>query len=108
MEVSDAISAAGYELYERKNSWIDETKVYRGVNSTWREHSHSVLFEVQVHTPASWHAKQESHQYYEVGQSLDSTLEQRADAARRQREIFSEVPIPPNVADIPSYRKEGW
>ncbi len=108
MEVSDAITAAGYDLYERKNSWVDETKIYQGVNSTWREHNHGVLFEVQVHTPASWHAKQESHEYYEIGQSLASTPEQRADAARRQKEIFSEVPIPPNVADIPSYRKEGW
>jgi hypothetical protein len=108
MEVSDTIAAAGYELYERKNSWVDETKVYQGVNSTWREHSRGVLFEVQVHTSASWHAKQESHSAYEVGQSLASTSEQRADAARRQKEIFSEVPIPPNVEDIPSYRKEGW
>jgi hypothetical protein len=108
MEVSDAISAAGYELYERKNAWVDETKVYQGVNSTWREHSRGVLFEVQVHTPASWHAKQESHPAYEVGQSLASTPEQRTDAARRQRDIFSEVSIPPGVADIPSYRKEGW
>jgi hypothetical protein len=108
MEVSDHITAAGYELYERKNSWVDETKVYQGVNSTWREPAHGVLFEVQVHTPKSWHAKQESHQYYEIGQSLDSTPEQRAYAARRQREIFSEVPIPPNVAGIPSYRKEEW
>jgi hypothetical protein len=108
MAVSDAIAAAGYELFERKNAWADETKVYQGVNSTWREHSRGVLFEVQVHTSASWHAKQESHPAYEVGQSLASTPQQRADAARRQREIFSEVPIPPGVEDIPSYRKEGW
>lgn len=108
MDVSDAIAADGYELYERKNSWTDDTKVYQGVNSTWREPSHSVLFEVQIHTPASWHAKQESHPAYEVAHSLASTREQRADAMRRQREIFSTVPIPPAVADIHSYRKEGW
>jgi len=108
MDVNDAIVAAGYELYERKNAWVDEMKVYQGVNSTWREQTHGVLFEVQVHTPASWCAKQDSHRFYEVGQSLASTSEQRADAARRQKEIFSGVPIPPNVADISSYRKEGW
>jgi len=108
MEVSGAIAAAGYELYERKNAWVDETKVYQGVNSTWREDSHGVLFEVQVHTPESWQAKQESHTFYEVGQSLTSTPEQRADAARRQKEIFAEVSIPPNIRDILSYRKEGW
>lgn len=108
MEVSDAIAAAGYELQERKNAWIDETKVYQGINITWREDSVGILFEVQVHTPTSWHAKQESHRAYEVVQSLISTPEQRAEAVRRQEQLFSEVPIPPNVTDIPNYRKEGW
>jgi hypothetical protein len=108
MEVSEAIAAAGYELYERKNSWVDSTKVYQGVNSTWRDHGNGVLFEVQVHTAASWRAKQDSHHAYEVGESLISTPAQRANTARHQREIFSEVPIPPDVADVPSYRKEGW
>jgi hypothetical protein len=107
-EVCETIATAGYELYERKNAWVDEKKVYQGVNSTWREPSHDILFEVQVHTPASWHAKQESHPLYEIIESPSSTKEQRAEAARRQREIFSEVPIPPDVTDIPSYRKEGW
>jgi hypothetical protein len=108
MEVGDVITAAGYELYERKNTWVDETKVYQGVNSTWREHSRGVLFEVQIHTPASWRAKQASHDAYEVGESPSSTQEQRTDTARLQQEVFSKVPIPPDVADIPSYRKEGW
>jgi len=108
MEISDVTAAAGYELYERKNAWVDETKAYQGVNSTWRDQSHDVLFEVQVHTPASWQAKQASHHAYEVGESPSSTQEQRVDTARLQKEIFSKVPIPPGVADIPSYRKEGW
>jgi hypothetical protein len=107
-EVCATIAAAGYEPYERKNAWVDETKVYQGVNSTWRDPSYDILFEVQVHTPASWHAKQESHPFYEIIESPSSTKEQRADAAKRQREIFSEVPMPPDVTDIPSYRKEGW
>jgi hypothetical protein len=108
MKLSETIGAAGYELYERKNSWVDSTKVYQGVNSTWRDHGNDVLFEVQVHTPASWRAKQDSHQYYAAGDSLTSTPEQRADTARHQRESFSKVPIPPDVANVPSYRKEGW
>lgn len=107
-EACGTIAAAGYELYECSNAWIDETKVYQGVNSTWREAEHDLLFEVQVHTPASWQAKQESHPFYEVIESPLSTKEQRAEAARRQRDIFSEVPIPPDVIAIHSYRKEGW
>jgi hypothetical protein len=107
-EVCESIAAVGYELYECKNAWVDKTKIYQGVNSTWREPSHDLLFEVQIHTPSSWNAKQESHPFYEVIESPSSTTEQRAEAARRQKDIFSEVPIPPDVADIPSYRKEGW
>lgn len=107
-DVCETVAAAGYELYECKNVWVDNAKVYQGVNSTWREPGDGILFEVQVHTPASWHAKQESHPLYEVIESLSSTKEQRAEATSRQIEIFAVVPIPPDVADIPSYRKEGW
>jgi hypothetical protein len=108
MEVCDLLTDAGFEIYERKNAWTDETKSYQGVNSSWMDHQSGQLFEVQIHTPASWHAKQESHKAYEVIQALSSTSEERAEAAKRQERIFRAVPIPPSIRDIPSYQKEGW
>src|SRR5215471_19190207 len=107
-EVCTSLTSAGFELYERKNVWIDETKLYQGVNSSWMDHQSAQLFEVQIHTPASWRAKQESHPAYEVIESNSSTAEEQAEAVEFQARIFREVPIPPGVEDISSYRKEGW
>jgi hypothetical protein len=107
-EVCNLLTAAGFEMYERKNAWTDETKSYQGVNSSWMDHRSEQLFEVQVHTPASWRAKQDSHKAYEVIEALSSTSEERAEAAKIQARIFREVPIPPDIRDIPSYQKEGW
>jgi hypothetical protein len=108
MEVCDLLTTAGFEMYERKNAWADETKSYQGVNSSWMDHRNEQLFEVQVHTPASWRAKQDSHKAYEVIEALSSTSEERAEAVRLQEQIFREVPIPPGIKEIPSYQKEGW
>ena len=107
-EVCASLSDEGFEFYERKNAWIDETKSYQGVNSSWMDHQSGQLFEVQIHTPASWRAKQDSHPSYEIIESLSSTAEERAEAIKIQELIFREVPIPPGVRDISSYRKEGW
>ena len=108
MEVCDLLTVAGFEIYERKNAWADETKSYQGVNSSWMDHQSEQLFEVQIHTPTSWRAKQESHKAYEAIEALSSTSEERAEAVKLQERIFREVPIPLGVRSIPSYQKEGW
>jgi hypothetical protein len=107
-QLCDVLTNAGFELYERKNAWTDESKAYKGINSSWLEPKQGQLFEVQMHTPASWKAKQESHPAYEIAESPSSSPKQRADALREQDRIFNEVPVPVGVHDIPSYRKEGW
>jgi hypothetical protein len=107
-DVCTLLTASGFELYERKNVWTDQTKQYQGVNSSWMDHQSEQLFEVQIHTPASWRAKQESHLAYEVIEALSSTKEERAEAVKLQERIFREVPVPPDVESISSYQKEGW
>jgi len=108
LQLCSVLTDAGFELYERKNAWADESKAYQGVNSSWMERERGRLFEVQMHTPASWQAKQESHHAYEIAEAPSSSPQQRADAIREQDRIFSRVPIPPSAHNIPSYRKEGW
>jgi hypothetical protein len=108
LELCSVLKGAGFELYERKNSWADESKAYQGINSSWIDPELGQLFEVQMHTPASWTAKQESHKAYEIAESPSSSPEDRAAALAEQDRIFGQVPIPPDVWDIPSYRKEGW
>jgi hypothetical protein len=107
-ELGTKLESAGFEPYERKNAWVDVAKAYQGINSTWMDHRSNQLFEVQIHTPASWKAKQESHRPYEVVESKNSTAKERAEAEKQQDIIFQNVPIPPRIEDITSYRKEGW
>jgi hypothetical protein len=108
LQLSRLLTDAGFELYELKNTWADESRAYQGVNSSWLEPEQGQLFEVQVHTPASWKAKQETHWAYEIAEAPSSSPNQRADALREQDRIFNAVPVPAGVHKIPSYRKEGW
>src|SRR5215831_10040941 len=68
-ETRESLTSAGFQLYEQKNACADETKSYKGINSTWMDHDSGLLFEVQMHTAASWAAKQESHREYEILES---------------------------------------
>ena len=108
MEVCDSLVSAGFQLYERKNAWTDETKSYKGVNTTWMDGDSGLLFEVQMHTAASWTAKQESHREYEIIASRSAATDEKVRARERQDHIFARVPIPDGASEIPTYRKEGW
>jgi hypothetical protein len=108
VETCDYLTSAGFQLYERKNTWVDEEKSYKGVNSTWMDCDSELFFEVQMHTAASWTAKQESHREYEIIASRSTTTEEKSRARIRQDQIFARVPTPDGVAEIPTYRKEGW
>ena len=63
-ETEAALSRSGYELITRKPSW--DNPDYKGINSQWRDPDSGLLFEVQFHTHASWHAKQKTHLAYET------------------------------------------
>jgi hypothetical protein len=108
MESRDSLTSAGFELYEQKNAWADDTKAYKGINSAWMDRDTGVFFEVQMHTSASWAAKQESHREYEIIQSRSTTADEKARSNQRQEQIFARVPMPDGAANIPNCRKEGW
>jgi len=94
----------GYKLVGRKPSWLGEE--YKGINSQWRDADSGQLFEVQFHTPASWDAKQRTHDSYEKIQNLATKPEERARLRTYQREIVASVPIPPGALEFAPY-KEG-
>ncbi|MFG1948229.1 hypothetical protein [Nonomuraea sp. NPDC048826] len=101
----EMLERQGYELLVQKSSWGDKPGGYRGVNTRWRDPVSGEIFEVQFHTPASWHAKQVTHSAYEDLGERDITREDRARLHRHQAEVFEKVPVPPGAEDIPSYRK---
>jgi hypothetical protein len=102
-QVEDHLTADGYELVGRKPSWSGAE--YRGINSQWRDMRSGQLFEVQFHTPESWHAKQCTHDSYEKIECPATLPEERVRLRAFQREIVAKVCIPPGALDFLPYRK---
>ncbi len=99
------IEAEGYSLIEMKPSWhADE---YKGVNSRWRDVASGSLFEVQWHTPASWEAKQRTHDAYEKIERTDTPLEEVERLRAYQRAVCAAVPVPPGALEMRGYKKES-
>jgi hypothetical protein len=96
----DRLAAEGFELVERRNSWVKEE--YKGINSRWRCAESGQLFEVQFHTRASFEAKQETHWAYErLRSGIPAAEQKRLD--QFQRDVAARVPTPPSAPDIPDY-----
>jgi hypothetical protein len=99
------IEAEGYSLIEMKPSWHSDE--YKGVNSRWRDNSSGSLFEVQLHTPASWEAKQKTHDAYEKIDRIGIPLEEVERLRAYQRAVCASVPVPPGSLEMRGYKKES-
>jgi hypothetical protein len=82
----------GFECVKWRNAWPG--RGYCGINSSWRDHVHRQVFEVQLHTPESYAARNRSHATYEVMRLLmpgDFRLDR---LLGQQEQIFNAVPRP--------------
>jgi hypothetical protein len=104
-DAENRLACYGYKLVGRKPSWLG--KEYKGINSQWRDPASGQLFEVQFHTPASWDAKQRTHDSYEKVQDPATTPEDRARLKAYQREVATSAPIPPGALEFAPYKEEG-
>jgi hypothetical protein len=100
------LKAKGYELGVRKNEWDNEE--YKGVNSRWRDHESGCRFEIQFHTHESWQVKQATHGAYKRIHDTGTPAAERERLRAYQREISSNLVLPPGCESIKNYRKEGW
>jgi hypothetical protein len=105
-EIKEHLESFGYEMYQSKNSWANAE--YKGINSRWVT-PEGQRFEVQFHTPESFHAKQHvTHCSYErVRNHLTSRSELR-ELHSFQREVSATLHLPDGAVDIPNYAKEGF
>lgn len=103
--VESRLADNGYALVGRKPRWSGEE--YKGINSQWCDPNSGVLFEVQFHTPASWDAKQRTHDSYEKIGNPATPPEERARQRAYQRQVSASVPVPPEALEFLPYRKEG-
>ena len=104
-DVCDRMRANGYEMNYAQNYWGDDG--YKGINTRW-ETPDGQRFEVQFHTPESYHAKQEvTHQAYERARNPLTTRAEQAELESFQQEVSSWVPVPDGATSIPDYRRGG-
>jgi hypothetical protein len=105
-DIKERLESLGYEMYQSKNSW--DAAEYKGVNTRWVTQE-GQRFEVQLHTPDSFHAKQYlTHRAYERIRNPLTTDVEREELEAFQREVSSWIQIPDGAAGIPDFKKEGF
>ena len=104
-DIKDQFENRGHDMYYSKNWWTNPE--YKGINTRWAT-PEGQRFEVQFHTPDSFHAKEYvTHLAYErIRDSTTSRAELR-ELHAFQREVSSWIQIPDSAVDIPDYKKEG-
>jgi len=104
-DIQERFLARGFEMIYGQNHW-DDTQ-YKGINTRWVTPD-GQRFEVQFHTPESFHAKEHvTHWAYERLRNPLTQDKERQELMEFQQEVGSWIPSPPAAAEIPNYRKEG-
>ncbi|MDF5751118.1 hypothetical protein [Spongiactinospora sp. TRM90649] len=99
--VKEALERSGFRQYYQKSSW--GTPGYKGINTRWRDPESGQQFELQFHTPESWHAKQITHDAYEKREDPTTPQEELDRIDDWESEIFDAVPVPEGAADLPDF-----
>jgi hypothetical protein len=105
-DIKERYESCGHEMYYLQNYWTNPE--YKGINTRWVT-PEGQRFEVQFHTPESFHAKHHvTHLAYERIHNPDTSKAERRELHAFQREVCSRIRVPDGVTDIPNYRKEGF
>jgi hypothetical protein len=105
-DIKEHLESLGYAMYQSKNFWGNQE--YKGINTRWTT-AEGQRFEVQLHTPDSFHAKQHvTHSAYEKLRSPGTTDAERSELESFQREVSSRVQTPDGAHDIRDFKKEGF
>jgi hypothetical protein len=105
-DIKERLENRGHEMFYSKNSWTDPE--YKGINTRWVT-PEGQWFEVQFHTPDSFHAKHHvTHTAYERIRDPATTRTEMRELHAFQREVCSWIQVPDGATDIPDYKKEGF
>jgi hypothetical protein len=103
-DIKERLQERGHEMYYSENHWADTQ--YKGINTRWIT-PEGQRFEVQFHTPESFHAKQTiTHASYERLRNPLTKDEERQELMAFQQEVCLWIAAPDGVTDIPNHRKE--
>ena len=105
-DIKEGFESRGNEMYYSKNYWTDHE--YKGINTRWVT-AEGQRFEVQFHTPDSFHAKhQVTHLAYERIRDTSTRRAELRELHAFQREVSSWIQVPDGAIDIPDIKKEGF
>jgi hypothetical protein len=105
-DIRERFESRGHQMYYSRNYWIDPE--YKGINTRWVT-AEGQRFEVQFHTPDSFHAKHEmTHLAYERIRDTSTSRAELRELHAFQREVSSWIEVPDGAADIPDIKKEGF
>jgi hypothetical protein len=105
-DIKQRLESCGYEMYYSKNWWTHPE--YKGINTRWVTLG-GQRFEVQFHTPDSFHAKHHvTHAAYERIRDPATSDEERGELEAFQRAVSAWIEVPADATDIPDVRKEGF
>jgi hypothetical protein len=105
-DIKERLEGRGYEMYHCKNWWTNPE--YKGINTRW-VNPEGQRFEVQFHTPESFHAKHHlTHLAYERIRNTATSKAELRELHEFQKAVSSWVQVPDGAADIPDYKKDGF
>jgi hypothetical protein len=103
-EIKGMLESRGYQMYQRKNSWSDSE--YKGLNTRWVT-PEGQRFEVQFHTPESFHAKHDvTHRAYERLRRPGVDPAERQELMDFQKLVSSYIPVPDRAQEISDFNKD--
>ncbi len=105
-DIKERFESRGYEMYYSNNWWTNPE--YKGINTRWVTPD-AQRFEVQFHTPDSFHAKHfVTHDAYKRIRDPATSRAELRELHAFQRAVSSRIQVPDGAADIPDYKKEGF
>jgi hypothetical protein len=105
-DIKERLESCGYDMYVSKNWWTNPE--YKGINTRWVTPDDQ-RFEVQFHTPESFHAKHYvTHLAYERIRDSMTRRSELSELHAFQKEVSSRIQVPDSAANIPDFKKEGF
>ena len=105
-DIKARLEGAGHEMYRSMNHWADPE--YKGINTRWITQQ-GQRFEVQFHTPESFHAKEIlTHKAYERIRDTTTSRPELRELHAFQRELSAWIQVPDGAPDIPDFKKKGF
>jgi hypothetical protein len=96
----------GYEIIKLKNTWIDDTTPYQGINAQIISPD-GQSFELQFHTPESFALKnsEEMHGLYEQTRVLHKLSKEYVTLTDKMFELSDMLEVPKDIKSIKSFRR---